>query len=110
MDRFLMPQTASVCRFFSLRYYRAFSKVKQSLRRAAARTDDALRAGTWTAFAAITRTDAAGWFAHCGYHARLSTLMRSVLSYAPTASTTPRATIAADSANIQGSVGAGATL
>ena len=24
------------------------------------------RAATWTAFAAITRTDAAGWFAHCG--------------------------------------------
>ena len=47
----------------------AFSKVKQSLRRAAARTDDALRAATWTAFAAITRTDAASWFAHCGYHA-----------------------------------------
>ena len=47
----------------------ALSKVKQSLRRAAARTDDALRAATWTAFAAITRTDAAGWFAHCGYHA-----------------------------------------
>ena len=47
----------------------AFSKVKQSLRRAAARTDDALRAATRTAFAAITQTDAAGWFAHCGYHA-----------------------------------------
>lgn len=46
----------------------AFSKVKQALRRAKARTDDALRAATWTAFAAITPTDAAGWFAHCGYH------------------------------------------
>ncbi len=45
----------------------AFSKVKQALRRAEARTDDALRAATWAAFATITLTDAAGWFAHCGY-------------------------------------------
>ena len=45
----------------------AFSKVKQSLRRARPRTDDALRAATWTAFATITPSDAAGWFAHCGY-------------------------------------------
>jgi transposase len=45
----------------------AFSKVKQSLRRALARTDDDLRAATWNAFATITPTDAAGWFAHCGY-------------------------------------------
>ena len=47
----------------------AFSKVKQALRRAEARTDDDLRAATWAAFATITRTDAAGWFAHCGYPA-----------------------------------------
>jgi transposase len=46
----------------------AFSKVKQALRRAEARTDDALRAATWAAFATITPTDAAGWLAHCGYH------------------------------------------
>jgi transposase len=46
----------------------AFSKVKQSLRRAEARTDDALRDATWDAFATITPADAAGWFAHCGYH------------------------------------------
>jgi transposase len=45
----------------------AFSKVKQALRRARARTDDALRAATWAAFATITATDAAGWFTHCGY-------------------------------------------
>jgi len=45
----------------------AFSKVKQSLRRAEARTDDALRAVTWQAFATITPGNAAGWFAHCGY-------------------------------------------
>ena len=47
----------------------AFSKVKQSLRRAEARTDDALREVTWHAFATITSADAAGWFAHCGYRA-----------------------------------------
>jgi transposase len=45
----------------------AFSKVKQALRRAEARTEDALRAATWAAFATITLADAAGWFAHCGY-------------------------------------------
>ena len=44
----------------------AFSKVKHALRRAAPRTDDALRAATWAAFDAITPADAAGWFAHCG--------------------------------------------
>jgi len=48
----------------------AFSKVKQSLRRAQPRTDDDLRAATWSAFATITPTDAAGWFTHCGYPPR----------------------------------------
>jgi transposase len=48
----------------------AFSKVKQALRRAQARTDDDLRAATWAAFATITPKDAAGWFAHCGYLAQ----------------------------------------
>lgn len=45
----------------------AFSKVKQSLRRAQARTDDDLRAATCAAFATITSRNAAGWFTHCGY-------------------------------------------
>jgi len=45
----------------------AFSKVKASLRRARARTDDALRAATWAALASITHADIAGWFSHCGY-------------------------------------------
>jgi transposase len=45
----------------------AFAKVKQSLRRAEARTDDDLRAATWAAFATITKADATGWFTHCGY-------------------------------------------
>jgi len=45
----------------------AFSKVKQSLRRARPRTDDDLRTATWAAFNSITPADAAGWFTHCGY-------------------------------------------
>ena len=45
----------------------AFSKVKQALRRAQARTDDDLRAATWAAFATITTADAVAWFTHCGY-------------------------------------------
>jgi transposase len=45
----------------------AFSKVKQALRRAHARTDDDLRTATWAALATITPKDVAGWFAHCGY-------------------------------------------
>ena len=45
----------------------AFSKVKQVLRRAKARTEDALRSATWAAFATITIADIAGWFSHCGY-------------------------------------------
>ena len=48
----------------------AFSKVKQFLRRAEARTDDTLRAATWAAFATITTSDIAGWFTHCGYPPR----------------------------------------
>ena len=58
----------------------AFSKGKQSLRRAQARTDDDLRAATWAAFATITQADAAGWFAHCGYPRYLS--FRDVSGYA----------------------------
>ena len=45
----------------------AFSKLKAALRRAKARTDDALRTATWAALSSITCTDAAGWFSHCGY-------------------------------------------
>jgi transposase len=45
----------------------AFSKVKASLRRTQARTEDTLRAATWAALASITLADIAGWFSHCGY-------------------------------------------
>jgi len=44
-----------------------FSKVKQFLRRAKARTEDALRAATWAAFATIASADIQGWFTHAGY-------------------------------------------
>jgi transposase len=48
----------------------AFSKVKTLLRTAAARTYEALSAAIWTALAAITPTDARGYFTHCGYPPR----------------------------------------
>jgi transposase len=46
----------------------AFSKVKEALRRAEARTREALEAAIGAALATITPADAAGWFRHCGYH------------------------------------------
>jgi transposase len=45
----------------------AFSKVKARLRKAAARTREALLEAMGEALSAITSRDAAGWFAHCGY-------------------------------------------
>ena len=45
----------------------AFSKIKTSLRAAGARTHAALDAAIATALDAVTPTDAAGWFTHCGY-------------------------------------------
>jgi transposase len=45
----------------------AFSKLKAFLRRAAARTTDALDAAIGAGLATITASDAAGWFAHAGY-------------------------------------------
>jgi transposase len=45
----------------------AFAKVKTLLRRAAARTHEALAAALWAALDAITPADARGWFTHCGY-------------------------------------------
>ena len=45
----------------------AFSKVKAHLRKAAARTREALLEAMGEALGAITTRDAAGWFAHCGY-------------------------------------------
>ncbi len=46
----------------------AFSKLKQVLRRAAARTRAALDAAITTALSTITAANARAWFTHCGYH------------------------------------------
>jgi transposase len=45
----------------------AFSKLKSALRRAAARTREALEEAICQALILITAQDARGWFAHCGY-------------------------------------------
>ena len=45
----------------------AFSKVKGILRRIGARTREALVEATGRALDAVSRRDAVGWFAHCGY-------------------------------------------
>jgi transposase len=44
-----------------------WSKVKESLRSAQARTTKALQKAITRAFAAVTPSDARGWFQHCGY-------------------------------------------
>ncbi len=45
----------------------AYRVVKQSLRRAAKRTQDELVEAIGAAVGAVTAQDAAGWFTHCGY-------------------------------------------
>ena len=45
----------------------AFSKLKAALRRASARTREALEEAICQALNLITAQDARGWFAHCGY-------------------------------------------
>jgi hypothetical protein len=44
-----------------------WSKVKRLLRSFAARTIDALHEAFGRAFAAVTTSDIAGYFRHCGY-------------------------------------------
>ena len=44
-----------------------FSKLKMSLRRAGARTREALEEAICQALLTITTQDARGWFSHCGY-------------------------------------------
>lgn len=48
----------------------AWSKAKAHLRRLGARTWQALVAGVGDALHAVTKTDSAGWFRHCGYLVR----------------------------------------
>jgi len=45
----------------------AYSKIKQSLRAAAARTQGALDTAITEAIEKVTDHDALGWFHHCGY-------------------------------------------
>lgn len=45
----------------------AFSKIKNVLRKLAARTHEALLEAMEEALSAVTPQDAAGWFDHCGY-------------------------------------------
>jgi hypothetical protein len=44
-----------------------WSKVKEALRAAKARTPAALNEAIARALASVTSTDAGGWFASCGY-------------------------------------------
>jgi hypothetical protein len=48
----------------------AFSKIKQLVRKAGARTREALAEAIGEALSVVTSEDAAGWFAHCGYRAQ----------------------------------------
>ena len=48
-----------------------WSKVKASLRKAAARTWEALLEAVVEALSAVGTEDIAGWFRHCGYHHQL---------------------------------------
>jgi transposase len=47
----------------------AFSKVKTIVRKAQARTHEALIEAIGDALDAVSHQDAQGWFEHCGYHA-----------------------------------------
>ncbi|MGR7027699.1 IS630 family transposase [Geodermatophilus sp. URMC 62] len=51
----------------------AFSKIKALVKAAGARTRAALDAAIAVALAAVTATDAAGWFAHAGYSTHQAT-------------------------------------
>ena len=48
----------------------AFSKIKNIVRKAGARTREALNEVMGEALAAVTLEDVAGWFSHCGYQPR----------------------------------------
>ena len=47
---------------------KAWSKLKEAVRRARPRTTEALLAAVGAALRAITAEDIRGWFMHCGYH------------------------------------------
>ena len=74
-DRMRALVEAAGCRLLFLPAYspdlspveEAFSKIKTLIKAAGARTRAALDAAIAVALAAVTATDAAGWFAHAGY-------------------------------------------
>jgi transposase len=74
-DRMRVLVEAAGCRLVFLPAYspdlspveEAFSKIKTLVKAAAARTRAALDAAIAVALAAVTASDAAGWFAHAGY-------------------------------------------
>ena len=48
----------------------AFSKIKNTVRKAGARTREALNEAISEVMSAVTLEDVAGWFSHCGYEPR----------------------------------------
>ncbi len=54
----------------------AFSKIKGSLRKAAARTRDASVEAIAEALSAVTPKDVGGWFTDCGYGSEAQSLLR----------------------------------
>ncbi len=48
----------------------AFSKIKNAVRKAGARSREALNEAMGEALRAVTLEDVAGWFSHCGYEPR----------------------------------------
>lgn len=48
----------------------AFSEIKNALRKAEARSREALNEAMGEALSAVTLEDVAGWFSHCGYEPR----------------------------------------
>ncbi len=52
----------------------AFSKMKNALRKLGARTHDTLLEAMGEALSAVTPSDAAGWFTHCGYEVEVQYL------------------------------------
>src|SRR5918998_3834216 len=52
----------------------AFSKIKNILRKLAARTHEALLKAMEEALSKVTPVDAAGWFDHCGYQVEVQYL------------------------------------
>ena len=77
-DRMRALVEAAGCRLVFLPAYapdlspveEAFRKIKTLVKAAGARTRAALDAAIAVALAAVTATDAAGWFAHAGYSTR----------------------------------------